>query len=338
MASIENIKHWEEVREKIKWLKETWKKNKEIAEILGIGERQVYTHLAKMKERFAGVGKTLEDTEKQEVVQQTKQELELLKIVAGFTPTELKQLLKQAQIEEKKQIDEIIWKEWEIKLGIVSDTHLNNKLCDIDSLHRFYEDANNEWVDAFVHAGDLTDWINTYPWQVYELLNLSFEDQLKYVESNYPKVDGKKTYFISWNHDEQWLKQGWINFGNAISKLRDDMIHLGFYNAKIHLNWFTVELQHWWWSSPYAVSYHMQKYMERIPQNEPIDLYILWHYHRELFMMYRWALAMLPWAFLKENLLAKRFKLGNNIAAWILQMKRDKTWKIEYIPHLHKYH
>lgn len=71
----------------------------------------------------------------------------------------------------------------------MSDTHLNNKQCDIDSLHRFYEDADKEGVDAFIHSGDLTDGINVYKGQIYELLNLSFDDQLRFAEKEYPKID-----------------------------------------------------------------------------------------------------------------------------------------------------
>lgn len=319
-------------REQVKELLKEWKTTLEIIKEVKCWPQMIWA----VRKELKWVLKD-ENIEKEQLSSLDKAELEKLRIVAWLTPAQLKDMLSQSQISHKKDIDINIWEPWEIKLWIVSDTHLNNKLCDIESLHKFYEDADKEWVDAFIHAGDLTDWINVYPWHIYELMNLSFDDQLKYVEENYPKIEWKQTYFISWNHDEARLKQGGMNFGNVVSKLRDDMIHLGFYNANIHLNWFSLELQHWWWWSPYAISYHLQKYMERIPQKEPIDLFVLWHYHRELFMMYRWALALLPWAFLKENLLAKRFKLGNNIAGWLLDIKRDKDWKVTYAPILHKY-
>ena len=275
--------------------------------------------------------------EKQQVQPLSKSESEKLKIVGEYTLTQLKDLLSQTHIEHKEDINVKLWEPWVLKLGIVSDTHLNNKQCDIDSLHKFYEDADKEWVDAFVHAGDMTDWINVYKGQIYELMNLSFDDQLRYVEEHYPKIEWKDTYWISWNHDESRLKQWGISFGDALSKERADMKHLWFYNARVKLNGFDVELQHWWWSSPYAASYHLQRYMERIPQEEHLDLWVLWHYHRELSMLYRWALAMLPWAFLKENLLAKRFKLGNNISGSVVELKRDEQGKLEFLSHLYKY-
>lgn len=61
MASKEDIERWEKVREKIKELKDVGKKNKEIADILGIWERQVYIHLAKIK----WVDSKMETTEKE---------------------------------------------------------------------------------------------------------------------------------------------------------------------------------------------------------------------------------------------------------------------------------
>lgn len=267
----------------------------------------------------------------------TKEEIMKLKLVQNISPKQIQEILSQSHMTNKKEINKIIWNTWELLLWVLSDTHLNNKQCDVDSLHQFYEDADKEWVDAFVHAWDLTDWINVYKGQIYELLNLSFDDQLRYVAENYPKVEWKDTYFISWNHDESRLKQWWINFWDAISRERPDMKHLGFYNAKLKLNDFDIEMQHWWGSSPYAASYHLQRYMERIPQEEHIDLRILGHYHRELSMLYRWALAMLPWAFLKENLLAKRFKLGNNITWSVVKLKKNEDGKLEFLPHMFKY-
>lgn len=267
----------------------------------------------------------------------TRTEKQKLDLVSKLTKPQLKELLESKAKENPSPVNTWDEEEWHAKIAIVSDTHINNKQCKIDELHEFYNKAEVENVDAIVHAWDLTEWINVYKWQVYELLNVSFEDQLKYVIDNYPKAKGKQTYFIQGNHDEAWLKQAWADFWKAVSKERKDMVNMWFYNNKININWINVELQHGWGWSPYAVSYHLQKYMERMWRLDETDIFILWHYHRALLMEYRDMIAMLPWAFLGESLLAKRFKLWNNIMGWIIDIEKKKDWEMIVKPELIKY-
>jgi uncharacterized protein YjiS (DUF1127 family) len=90
MAGLESIQHWEEQREKIRELKEQGKKNKEIADILGIWERQVYVHLAKIKWI-----ESISENSKKDILWEIKEDNYLLDIDKKNAKTEL-QILKKS--------------------------------------------------------------------------------------------------------------------------------------------------------------------------------------------------------------------------------------------------
>lgn len=317
------IEHWEEIREKIKWLKEDWKKNKEIADILGIWERQVYNHLAKMKDHIADVGKKVE---KEEVVQQTKQELELLKIVNGFTPEQLKEILYHSQLALKKDIE--IWKQesWHALFGAIWDSHFGSKACNYEWINRYYDELEKRWVKTVLHAWDIVDWYWVYKWHTFELAKLSMDDQINDVIENYPKRDWIDTYYILWNHDEARLKLVWYDISKQIDLLRKDMHCLGWYNARIKIDWVDVELHHWGGSNSYSLSYKPQKYLENVNPKDQPNVYLLWHFHSALYMFYRKIHAFMVGSFQNETLLSKRFKLGNTQWWWIIDVSLDDKW------------
>lgn len=53
----------------------------------------------------------------------------------------------------------------------------------------------------------------------------------------------------------------------------------------------------------------------------------LWHYHDVMYMLYRWIHSFMPGSFLKENLLAKRFKLSSHIWWWMVEIEKNPKWQ-----------
>ena len=171
----------------------------------------------------------------------------------------------------------------------------------------------------------MVDWDGIYKWQVYEQDKIGFDEQVDDVIKNYPDV-WLDTYYILGNHDESFLRKTGGDVGKAISAVRRDMINLGFYDARIKLNGVDVNLHHWWGSMSYAKSYKPQKLMENINPKDQPDLFTSGHRHTALQMFYRKIHGFLPWAFLKENLLAKRFNLDNTVWWRIIELDIDETW------------
>jgi predicted phosphodiesterase len=226
----------------------------------------------------------------------------------------------------KREIEENLSEPWHLKFWLVSDTHFWAKGCAKDELWEFYDRAKDKGVECFVHCGDLVDWNNVYKWQQFEQSWVGFAAQLQDVKENYPNV-WLPTYFIGWNHDEAYLKWNGVNICKAIETVRQDLINLWFYDARLKLNWIDINLHHWGWSLSYAKDYKMKKYLDSLPVENQPDIFALGHYHTALYDLHRWIHWFMPWAFLKENLLAKRFNLWNTIWWWIIEIEKDEKGK-----------
>ena len=248
-------------------------------------------------------------------------------LVKTYSPEELKDILNHLQINTSKSIEKIINDKWHLRFALLWDTHLGNKQSAKSELSKFYKKAWTEWVEAFIHCGDLVDGTgNVFKWQVYELENVWYDEQLKAAVNDYPYYWNIKTYVVGWNHDESFLKETWANIIKNISNLRDDIIDMWFYDARIKLNGVDINAHHWWKSQAYAKSYHMQKLIENIdPRNQP-DVFASWHWHDALYTSYRNIHSFLVWSFLKQNLLAKRFNLGTVIWWRIVEVNLKDDW------------
>ena len=311
------------------------KTNNEIAHEMGINRKTVSKYrkviestqqeasdLLSWKEEQMWFNKK-KDGAKPQLSKGDKKKLELLE---HYSEKDIRDMLNYIAQNTKKEIDETIGEPWHLKFWLVSDTHFGAKQCAKDELWEFYERAKQEWVECFVHAWDILDGEWVYNWQQFEQSEVWFTDQLEDLRKNYPNV-WLPTYFIWGNHDEAYLKKNGVNVCKAIETVRQDLINLWFYDARLKLNWIDINLHHGGGSLSYAKDYKMRKYLESLPiENQP-DIFALWHYHTALYDLHRWIHAFMPGAFLKENLLAKRFNLDNTIGGWIIEIDKDENGK-----------
>lgn len=207
------------------------------------------------------------------------------------------------------------------KLGVVSDTHLVDKGCALSELHRFYELCKKSGVRDVVHAGDMfTGLGSVYKGQINDLVCFGFDDHMKYVVENYPNVKGVHTYFIGGNHDEDYKKVAGIDIGRALADKRADLTYLGLYDATIVLNGVSIGLHHGDGGNAYAISYKLQKFIEKIGAGQKPQIYILGHYHGSFYMFYRNIHAFLPGCWQKPNDFSVRAGFPNMIGGYILDM------------------
>lgn len=289
----------------------------EVARQLGVSAASV----AKYRKELASALSQKRET-KEEKDARLKSEL-----VKTYSPEELRDILNHLQVNTSKSIEKIINDKWHLKFALLGDTHIGNKQHAKRELNDFYKRAWDAWVDAFIHCWDLVDWSwHVFKWQVYELENVWYDEQLKAVVNDYPYYGDIKTYVLGGNHDEDFLKQTWANIIKNIATLRDDIIDMGFYDARIKLNGVDINAHHWWKSQAYAKSYHMQKLIENIDPRDQPDVFASWHRHDSLYASYRNIHSFLVWSFLKQNLLAKRFNLGTTIWWRIVEVNLKDDW------------
>lgn len=309
---------WKLSEETIKQIQSADGSAREVARKLWVNKDTVLKYRARLSDTLA------EEKNKEERI---KSEL-----VKTYSPEELRNLLLHVQTHTNREIEKIIWEKWHLKFALLADTHLWNKQAAKRELADFYKKAGDAWVEAFIHCGDLVDWSwHVFKWQIYELENVGYDEQLRTAVNDYPYYGDVKTYVVWWNHDESFLKENWANIIKNIANLRDDIIDMGFYDARIKLNGVDINAHHWGKSQAYAKSYHMQKLIENIDPRDQPDIFASWHWHDALYTAYRNIHAFLPGAFLKQNLLAKRFNLWTTIWWRIVEvnLKDDGSSDIE---------
>ena len=253
----------------------------------------------------------------------TKEEKLKLDLLRHYSDKDVKELLDYVAKNTKREVNETLAEPWHLKFALVSDTHFWAKQCARRELQEFYEIAKEEWAECFLHAGDIVDGCGVYHGQQFEQDRVWFEDQIADIKENYPDV-WLPTYFIGGNHDEAYLKANGVNICRAIEAVRQDLINLGFYDARLKLSGIDINLHHGGGSLSYAKDYKMKKYLDSLPVENQPDIFALWHYHTALYDLHRGIHWFMPWAFLKENLLAKRFNLGNVIGGWLIEIEKDE--------------
>ena len=253
----------------------------------------------------------------------TKEEKLKLELLRHYSDKDVRELLDYVAKNTKKEVNETLSEPWHLKFALVSDTHFGAKQCARDELQQFYEIARDEGVECFLHAWDIVDWCGVYHGQQFEQDRVGFDEQIADIKENYPDV-WLPTYFIGGNHDEAYLKTNGVNICRAIEAVRQDLINLGFYDARLKLNGIDINLHHWGGSLSYAKDYKMKKYLDGLPVENQPDVFALGHYHTALYDLHRGIHGFMPWAFLKENLLAKRFNLGNVIGGRLIEMEKDE--------------
>lgn len=308
--------------------------NSEIARDLGINRKTVAKYRNLQTKTSAEAKGVLDGTEEQMRLKQkmkerdklSKQEKNKLELLEHYSDKDLKEMLDYVARTTKKEIDKVIWEPWHLRFAMIGDTHIWAKACALEELHKFYEDAKAEWVEAFLHCGDLVDWCGVYKWQQFEQSEKWFDEQVEKVVRDYPNV-WIHTYFVGGNHDESFLKWAWADISRVISSLRDDLINLWYYDATLNLNWIKIQLQHWGGGNSYSKDYKLQRYIDSIEAWKEPDIFGLGHYHQAIHSLHRGIHGFMPWAFLKQNLLAKRFRFPNVIGGWIVDIDKDAEGK-----------
>ena len=171
-----------------------------------------------------------------------------------------------------------------LKLCLISDTHLCSKYDRLDILNYIYEKAYKNNVKHILHSGDFTDGRSNRPEHIYELKELSYNGQVDYCVEKYPKQYGIYTYAIGGNHDAWWYKSTGSEIIKSIAKQRDDIIYLGPDCADLKLGKIKVRLYHGKGGNAYAKSYKLQKYLDAIPQDEMPQILQTGHIHQSFYM------------------------------------------------------
>ena len=210
-----------------------------------------------------------------------------------------------------------------IKIGVIGDTHIGNIFCDENTLNSFYKRCNDLGIKYVIHAGDIVDGHNMYNGQVKEQNLHGFEEQVKYVISNYPKYDGIVTYVISGNHDMCYFNNTTLHPLVTISRSRPDIIYASDYYANIDIDGIKITMIHTDGNSGSEPMTKLKKLINN--RTEPCDIMVMGHLHQsmELRDYCGVAYACAPGSFLKPNSYTIRRGFNCTLGGYILDIEKN---------------
>lgn len=215
-----------------------------------------------------------------------------------------------------------------IRLGIVSDTHGGSKYEQLTALRHFYGYADERKVHAFIHAGDITQG----PDRMHRGMELEVhahgaEAQVGYVVATYPKSNRKnvKTYLISGNHDDSFLKDNGANVVRMITAARPDIVYAGQDAAYVTFNGLRMYVVHPDGGGAYAKTYKLQKLAATLPIERNVRLILCGHYHNFGMTLERDTLAIMLPCFQAQYPWLARKALHPDIGGLILEITMDNA-------------
>jgi len=221
-----------------------------------------------------------------------------------------------------------------IRFGVASDMHLGSKHQQLTHLNTMYDIFEREGITTVYNPGDITEGSGMRVGHQYEIFKHGADEQADYVIEAYPYRKGITTKFITGNHDHAHLKSGGIDIGRPIARERPDLEYLGMNHARIMLTPnCPMDMVHPLDGASYALSYHSQKAIEAMSQDDLPKIYITGHHHKSIYVYYRGIHCLEAGTFEAQTPWMKGKKLAAHVGGWIVTVHVDAEGHItRFIP------
>jgi UDP-2,3-diacylglucosamine pyrophosphatase LpxH len=218
----------------------------------------------------------------------------------------------------------------EIKIAVVTDTHLGSTFAAEHELHQFYEYINSLGITKVLHLGDLTDgWYQKRPTSIFEQTAVGFQNQLNYFVNHYPRVKGIKTYAITGNHDQTHMFNGGANMGELVARLRDDFVYLGHNHAFFKISdKVKISLIHPTDGSTQTISYKIQQVIDRNAERKA-EIMLIGHYHKTASVFYKGSWGFMCPSFQHKSSFMSDNNLTSDVGGMILTIKLNKDGSLK---------
>jgi predicted phosphodiesterase len=220
----------------------------------------------------------------------------------------------------------------EIKVAIVSDTHLGSNSNALDELNAFYNYAKEQGVSVVLHVGDISDgYYTNRPTSIFEQHAVGFQNQLDYIVKVYPTIPGIKTYFITGNHDWTHTRNGAANIGEVLSNYRsDDLVYLGHNFGQFEINDTLISLIHPTDGTSRTWSHKLQEIIDRNEARRG-HIMLVGHYHKQLYMKYKGVHGFLVPSFQHQTGFMEDNNLTSEVGGIIMTLKFDDNGSLASI-------
>lgn len=218
--------------------------------------------------------------------------------------------------------------------GAVSDTHFGSKYCDEEAFKQYVDYAYSVGVRTIVHAGDLMTGLLNHYGMSYDVKVLGFDNQVELTLSILPQKPGLSFWFLCGNHEQNsWAKAIGGSPGRAFERRarevgRTDIHHVGDIQGRVVFGQgeqaVKVELAHPKVSgNTYAISYPVQKWVERMPGGAKPHILISGHAHVFSMLDVRNVICVQPGCFEHSTPFTRELGLHPAVGGVIIWARRD---------------
>lgn len=231
---------------------------------------------------------------------------------------------------------EVIKAKWKgnrvVRFALMGDTHINSKYTQLTYLHKFYDECAAQGITHIYHCGDIDEGDQMRMGHSYECTCQGADEHVDEIVRLYPKIEGITTHFITGNHDASITRRSGHDIGKAIAAKRPDMEYLGQDCAIVYLTPnCTLQLQHNWDGTAYAISYKIQKTVEALAGGEKPNILAIGHYHKLEYLFYRNVHCFQTGTFLAQTPYMRGKQIAAMMGGWILEINVDEKGYIQKI-------
>jgi predicted phosphodiesterase len=218
--------------------------------------------------------------------------------------------------------------------GAVADTHFGSKYCDEEAFVQYVEYAYSLGVRHILHAGDILTGLLNHHGMSFEVKTLGFDNQVELALSVMPQKPGLSYFGICGNHElNSWTKSISMSPGAALVRRaremgRNDIHHVGDVQGRVVFGKgeqsIKVELAHPKVSgSTYAISYPVQKWVERMPGGAKPHILLSGHLHQFSVLNVRNVVCVQPGCFEHSTPYTREMGLHPAVGGVVIWAKRD---------------
>jgi DNA polymerase II small subunit/DNA polymerase delta subunit B len=241
----------------------------------------------------------------------------------GVTKKQLQSILRSKKAKKPKVLKRYI-SDNVFKFGAIADTHFCSREDRVNELHTFYQICKKSGIKHIFHAGDIIAGWGIYAGQENEVTEFGAHNQAQKVIDQYPKVEGITTYFITGNHCLSFYKRSGVDVGKIIASKRPDMVYLGQYAADCEFNGIKIRLLHPDGGGAYAISYSVQKLVEKMSSGTKPHIFIVGHDHTAFYSYIRNVHCIRPGCFEGQTTFLLRKGIMPAIGGFTCEARKGK--------------
>ncbi|MBQ8132670.1 MAG: hypothetical protein IJ193_09280 [Bacilli bacterium] len=233
------------------------------------------------------------------------------------------------ELEDDKRYEFHTDKNHEFKFVAISDTRFGSKYQQLSILNDIYQKAHDMGYRNVFLCGNITTGL-------YDITDIygetSFLDdtqrQIDYIQENYPKVEGMKTYLVNGKTDSKHLKKNITSIGKKLAEGRDDFIYLGNISANVMIDKTFMQILAANLGKTYTVSYRAQQQIDSYRSEDKPDILLIGGYLQMEKFTYRGVSCISVPSVCATTREMNDKRYSNVVGAWYVTVKTDEKGKL----------